>query len=583
MPLSQLSSQQKIAGMKAPTGFTARLIGATLLVGLAVLITHWPALSAKALSFDDHEYLLENHLVQQPSWNSVGRFLGEVLEPSTVQGYYQPLTMISLMLDAAMGASPENLRPFHRTSLILHAVNSAVICALLYALLGHLPAAMLAALLFGLHPMTVETIPWIGERKTLLAAFFALCCLIVYVRYTRAITWPKYSLCMGLYILALMSKPTTTPLPVLMLLLDVWPLKRFSKRAVLEKVPYLVVAAIFSIITVVSQRRTLGASLPNEQNALEILLLLCHNVVFYLKNIFWPVHLSSHYPIPKPIDFTNPAILIGVIGTTALIILLVLSIRWTKSLLVGGAIFYIGLLPTMGIIGFTTVVAADKYAYVPAIGLLLILVALLKLVWEKKQPAIVIGTCLLLAGTEAVLTRRYLSHWKNTEALCRYMVEVTPEAAIPHNSLANILFEENKTDEAIQHFRKSLELDPRYAYSHYNLANALAKQERREEAIAEYEQALKLRPRLAQAHINLGAVMAQQNRLEEAVAHYEIGLKLRPESSAAHYNVALVLAQLGRIPDAIAHLQIAVKLKPDFIAARQALEKALSIVNSKAK
>jgi len=204
----------------------AILVILSLSVCACVAAAHWPALSAQALSFDDHEYMAENPLVQNPGWSSARRFLTEVLEPSTIGGYYQPLNMISLMLDYALGGRPDNLLPFHRTSLALHMANTALVIVLLYLLFGRAWVAAGVGLLFGLHPMTVETITWVGERKTLLAAFFALWSLIIYVYFTRKGNWKLYFGCMVMYVLALMSKPTSLPLPAAMLLMDYWPLGR---------------------------------------------------------------------------------------------------------------------------------------------------------------------------------------------------------------------------------------------------------------------------------------------------------------------------------------------------------------------
>jgi len=150
------------------------LAGGLLSVALIVAATHWTTLSARTLSFDDHEYLITNRLVLNPSWDSAQRFLTEVKNPSTVGGYYQPLSMISLMIDVALGAGPDNLMPLHRTSLILHILNSCLLTLIIYQLFGSIPVAVMIGLLFGCHPLTVEPIPWIGERKTLLASFFAL-------------------------------------------------------------------------------------------------------------------------------------------------------------------------------------------------------------------------------------------------------------------------------------------------------------------------------------------------------------------------------------------------------------------------
>jgi hypothetical protein len=156
------------------------MAGLAVIIVVLVVWVHWPALSAKALSFDDQQYLTDNILVQNPSWTSAKRFVTEILTPSTVGGYYQPLSMISLMLDVALSGRPGNLQPFHRTSLILHVINTLLIVVLLYQLFGNPWVAAMIGLLYGVHPMSVESIPWIGERKTLLAAFFSLLALIAY-------------------------------------------------------------------------------------------------------------------------------------------------------------------------------------------------------------------------------------------------------------------------------------------------------------------------------------------------------------------------------------------------------------------
>ena len=200
-----------------------------------------------------------NQLVRNPSWNSTARFFGEVLKPSSVKGYYQPLAMVSLMLDWASGASLENLTPFHRTSLALHVINTMLVILFLHAVFGNPWLAALAGLLWGAHPMTIEVTSWLAERKTLLATLFSLCCLICYVRWTRRPKRWLFAVALLLFVLALLSKPTSTPLPVLLLLLDCWPLRRLSLRALLEKIPFLIIAGVSSVITVASQARS-GAS-----------------------------------------------------------------------------------------------------------------------------------------------------------------------------------------------------------------------------------------------------------------------------------------------------------------------------------
>ena len=236
-PKNDDESQRQSDGGVAREHPRARYRGVLLLALLAAVVAaaicaaYWPVLSAQAISFDDAQFVTENPLVQNPSWQSAGQFLSEVRKPSTVKGYYLPLSMISLMLDYAAGGRPDDLRAFHRTSLALHVLNSVLVIVLIYSLFQQVWPAALLGLLFGLHPLTVEPVAWVGERKTLLAAFFALWCLILYVRYTRNARWRWAVASLVMYLLALLSKPTAAPLPLLLLLLDWWPLRRIGKRA----------------------------------------------------------------------------------------------------------------------------------------------------------------------------------------------------------------------------------------------------------------------------------------------------------------------------------------------------------------
>lgn len=575
---------------------TAALLVCLLLVGLAAGAAHWTALTAEAVSFDDNEYLLYNPLVKAPSWASASRFLKEVLEPSTVHGYYQPLTMISLMLDYALGGRPDNLLPFHRTSLILHAVNTMLMVVLLHQLFGNPWAAACVGLLFGVHPITVETIPWIGERKTLLAAFFALLSLIAYVRYARTNQYYVLGVSGVLYILALMSKPTSTPLPLCMLLLDFWPLRRLSLRAVIEKAPFLIVAAVSAFITYESQKRTAIAVAPGDWgDPWRVPLTVCHNSIFYLRHFVWPAHLSSHYPLPWPIRLTNTNVLIGCIGTAVLIPALLLSLLKTRALFTGWACFFVMIFPAIGVIGFTNVVAADKFAYLPAVGLMLPLACGLDRLWRRGTPsrAGILAVAGILAIVLAVGTRDYLHHWKDTESLFRYMVRREPEAATLRFHLAYELARKadelaaapmnrqraetarRYREEAARHYRFVTERVPTYEQAFNNLGIQLIKLGRVDEAVACYRRALEIEPRNVMAMNNLANALLQTNQFEAAEDLYRRVLELRPDSADAHYNLANLLARRGDLQAAIDGYERALAIDPDHLPSIKNLGGAL--------
>ena len=539
-----------------------------LVVAACVTLTHWPALSAQASSFDDSQYLHKNRLVQNPSWTSTWRFLSEILHPSTVGGYYQPLAMISLMLDYAVGGRPDNLLPFHITSLCLHVVNTSLVIVLLYILFGKIWPAAIVGLLFGLHPMTVEPIPWVSERKTLLASFFALWSMIIYVRYARKSNRKLLTGCAVMYVLALMSKPTTTPLPVLLLLLDFWPLRRLNRQALMEKVPLFVIMVIFAFITVISQSRAAHVTMPGEYGPTKIPLILCHNIVFYLYKIIWPVNLSSHYPFPVPLDILDTMIFAGVVGTCILLPMLLLSLCWTRALLTGWLFFFIAIFPTMGIIGFTNVIASDKYAYLPSAGLLMVLAWLLGRLWPYVSGSlvrriIIVLFILLLAVSESIATRRYLVYWQDSEKIHRYMLRLAPNAPTVHLNLANTILKMQRYDEAVEHYKRAIELRSNFVDAHFNLGFAFFLQNRPDEAIEQYHNVLRLRKNYGRIHYHLANALAKKKQLDKAIEHYNKALQRRPHDSEAHNNLALALVKKEKINEAIEHYNKSLELKPD--------------------
>jgi tetratricopeptide (TPR) repeat protein len=573
-------------GVEKGRGYCEIVVFLVSLVAVAgiVLAAHWPALSAQALMLDDDQYLVENRLVQNPSWASAKRFLTEVLEPSTVRGYYHPLAMISLMLDVTMGGGVDNLKPFHCTSLFLHVVNSLLVAVFLYLLFGRpLPAAM-ASLLYGVHPITIESVVWVSERKTLLAAFFALWCLIFYVRLVRKRNWWYGVVCLVMYVLSLLSKPSIIGMPVLLLLLDWWPLRRLGRKTVLEKLPLFIIAGVGAVVTFASQSRSASVTLPGESGLVRILFIFCHNIIFYLKNIVWPVSLSWYYPFPEPFNLSHPQVVFGVIGTCVLIAALLISLRWTRGLLMGWLFFFAAIFPTLGVIGFHPMIAADRHMYFPMVGFLLPVGWLFSWFWSGEfvkfgkaaRQIILVSAVVLLATSEFVLTRLYLVYWRDSESVYKYMLEFSPDVAILHNNLGNVLKGSGKIDEAVEHFTKALKLKPDSAEAHNNLGSALGKLGKVDEEIVHYKKALELKPDFPAAHYNLATVLANQGKTDEAIAEYLQALRFRPDDIDALSNLGFALAERGDFGEAIEYYKKALELEPDNVIAHGRLGLALA-------
>jgi Flp pilus assembly protein TadD len=539
---------------------------------LLVLVAHLPALSSTAKTFDDDDYLFRNPLVKNPSVASGLRFLTEVVRPSTVRGYYQPVSMLSLMIDYALGGRSDNLFPFHRTSLILHLCNTMLIGVLLYQLLHEPWIAAGTALVFGIHPMTVDSVVWLSERKTLLATSFTLWSLLLYLSFVEKRRILAYVGSVVMYILAVMSKPTSLPLPIVMSLLDCWPLRRVSLRTMLEKLPHWAIGLVFGGITYFSQANTGGVVLPDRMGAARALPVFCFDMMFYLRKFVWPTQLSAYYPVPEPLTFANPVVLLSALSAFLLLLLLLVTLRWTGAMLVGATIFIVGTLPTTGIVGFTDVLVANRFVYLPSFGVLLIFGVLLKRICRKCEKGgarlYVLATVLLfIVGAETTCTRQYLSHWANTLSLYRHMVCVAPSAAGLQNDLANEFSARGELDRAIQHYREALCSNPHYWPARANLGSALVRRGEHKQAMRLLVGTVCMIPNYAPAHAALGTALEVNGRMAEAVWHYRRATELAPYSVDSYYNLARLLLARGYACEAMTTLRRAIRLDPEFLPA----------------
>ncbi|MHC4158288.1 MAG: tetratricopeptide repeat protein, partial [Planctomycetota bacterium] len=465
-------------------------------------------------------------------------------------GSYMPITMISQMLDYVMGGRLDNLRPFHRTSLILHMANTVLVIVLIYQIFGGIWPAAMVGLLFGIHPLTVGRIAWVTERKTVLSAFFALWCLVLYLRYSRKQSWVVLSICFLMYVLSLLSKPSSLPLPVVMLLLHYWPLRRPGRRVIWEKVPFFAIGAFFSVIAYISFERTAVIVPMGEHGLLRVPLILCHNIIFYLYKIIWPANLTIFYQFPKPLSLSNPMVLAGVVGSCLLIVILLVSWRWTRALVTGWLIFFVALLPMSGVIEFTDVIVANRFLYLPSIGYLLILSWILTGLWQSSEirgrlnlrriTIVIIVT--ILSILEIISTRSYLVHWQDTESHRKHVSKLAPDSAMIHEFVGLALVKEGKNEEAMSHFSKAIRLEPTYHRPYVNLGVMLAQRGDLDKAIEHFVNAIQLKADNDKAHHNLANAFYSKGNISSAIKHYRESLRLKPNSPKTLSGLAWILA-----------------------------------------
>ncbi len=547
-------------GHQAPSFVAWRsFVGLLAILVALVAAVHWPALGATAHGLDDDWYLLDNRLVQQPSVDSATRFLAEVKKPSTVPGYYHPLTMISLMIDyAIMGRTPD-LRPFHRTSLALHALNAALVASLAFVLFGEVLPAALAGALFGLHPLTVEQVAWISERKTVLATFFALASLVSYVLWTHARRSAYFVLSLAAYALAVLSKPTVILLPALLVLLDGWPLRRLSAGTVWEKGPFFAVSAVSAITTLLSQNAQ--PHVASGYSGLQWLLAIPYSLAFYVGKILIPSGLSIFYPGSRSLDAASVGLWLHVLGAAGLGVAVW---RWRRKIpaIWTMVLFYVvALVPTIGNMNFAEVAVANRYAYFPMVGLF-VLAGFGLALFRRTATAPVIAAVLAVLMLEAWGTRGYIRHWKDTETLYRHLVQIAPDSASLHMNLAIELMRQGRGAEALPHAEQAARLAPHRIDAHFNLGNILSGEGRPQEALEAYNRALEIQPNLVFVHVNRGLALEALGRLDEAAAAYREALRWNPQDTIAEGNLGMTLFKQGRTDEALARLARTLRIDP---------------------
>jgi tetratricopeptide (TPR) repeat protein len=585
---------------------------AVLLV-LGTMALYWPATRCGFVNLDDNVNLTSDvHVLNGLTWESIKWAL---LHP--MADNWQPLTAWSHMLVCQVcGLNPWG---HHLTNVLLHALNAGLVFALLQRMTGATWRSLLVAALFAVHPLRVESVAWVTERKDVLSAFFGLLALIAYARYAECqrqnaegrmqnpatanahhasrITFHDsrltphacafYLLSLFFLALGLMSKPMLVTWPFVMLLLDYWPLRRFELstpnyqlstigRLVREKTPFFVLAALMSVVTFAVQKRA-GVLSTGEKLALGARLgnaLISYGR--YLGKLFWPTDLAVFYPHPGQWPLGKVLLAGGLL--LGLSVLVWVQRRRYPYLLIGW-LWYCGtLMPVSQVIQTGSPAMADRWTYFPSLGVLILAVwgaCELTRRWRYQALGLSVasGAAIVLC---LALTRHQLGYWRGSEALLQHALAVTENNWLAHRNLAGDLYNKGQIDEAISHFREFVRLKPDVGNSHYNLGVALDKQGQIDEAIRQLQEAIRLEPDNADAHYNLGTAFYQQSRTDEAIRQFQEAIRLKPNLAPAHNNLGTALGMTGHTDEAIRQFQEALRLKPDYADARKNLDAVLA-------
>jgi tetratricopeptide (TPR) repeat protein len=514
------------------------------------------------IDFDDNEYVYDNPVVAR------GLSLkGMVWAFTTIHAFnWHPLTWLSHMLDCQLyGLHPGG---HHLTNVLLHIATVIALFLVLRQMTGALWRSAFVAAVFAIHPLRVESVAWVAERKDVLSGLFFMLTIGAYVRYAR-LPWSaaRYGLVMLLFAMGLMCKPMLVTLPLVLLLLDYWPLQRVESRKLsglaLEKLPLLALAAASCGVSLLAQCGAVhsgGAySLPSR---LGNALVTC---MVYLVQMVYPAGLAVFYPYPHN---GLPPWEVALAGT----LLAGLSVvAWKQRrthpwLLMGWVWYLVMLLPVVGLIQVGQQAHADRYTYLPQIG---IYVAVTWLVAQWRISRVAGGS--LMAGVSAVLMLcawQQTAYWKDNETLWTHTLACTTRNEVAHYGLGSAFLHKERLDEAIAHYQKALAINPDYPNAKNDLGTALLKKGRADEAIACYQQALQIEPDYVKARNNLGNALLQEGRMEEAITQYQEVLQIKPDFAEACYNLGSILLQMGKADDALTHFQRALQINPNYVDAR---------------
>ncbi len=528
------------------------------------------------VNYDDPDYVYENQHVQ------TGLTLQNIkwAFTSTHAANWHPLTWLSHMLDVSLyGLHPHG---HHLTSVLLHSINAAFLLLILHAMSGNLWRSALVAAVFALHPLRVESVAWISERKDVLSAMFFMLTLAAYIRHTRRPGRWSLAMPLCLFTLGLSAKPMLVTLPLVLLILDIWPMSRAGNatvrpKLILEKTPFLLAAAAAAMVTLFAQHQGEAIRALSEVSLFHRIANAAVSYVAYIRLSLFPSCLALPYPHPGerislPLATAAIAALLGITAA-------VFRARKRAPFLLAGWLWYLIMLaPVIGIIQVGGQAMADRYTYLPQIGLLLMVAwSLPEPQYQQTRRALALF-CIILLSILATLTRRQTKFWDNSFSLHNRAIACTSHNSVAFHNLAEALDRNGQSLEALAYYEKAAEITPYDPNLQYNWGNALLKLDQPKAALHHYMLALDRHgPRNLDAlYSNIGKAFEAQNDFNNAEAAFRKALSLAPDNSTTLFNLGTVLAGLGRLEEAILNLREAVRLDPADPEARMNLAILLS-------
>jgi tetratricopeptide (TPR) repeat protein len=546
------------------------------LLAAATLVVYEQVRHNEFLNFDDYDYITGNQHVQSGLNLKSIRWAFSTIQAAN----WHPLTMLSHILDCRLfGLNP---KWHHLVNLLFHTINTLLLFRVLKDMTGALWKSAFVAALFALHPLHVESVAWMAERKDVLSTMFWMLTMAGYLRYVRLGGAKWYVVTLFLFALGLLAKPMLVTLPFVLLLLDYWPLgrlqnKRDIKSLAFEKLPFFALSAASSIVTFIVQHSS-GAVL--RIGVLPLSIRIANTPVSYVKYIFkmfWPARLAVYYPY----EDVRLSYWVAIAAALVLLGVSVLAVRSASKhrYLPVGWFWYLGtLVPVIGLVQVGNQALADRYTYVPLTGLFIIIAwALPELLADRRYRKIVLGiSAAAVLFALSVCTYLQIRCWRNNITLFTRAIAVTKNNYLAHNNLGFALQSQGKIDEAMAHYRKSLNIYPAYEHALFNMGFVLHLKGKPDEAVDYYRKGLLIKPDYADAHYNLGLVLKTQGKSDEAMSHLRQAIKLQPDFAQVYNEMAGILLGRGKFDEAVDYYRRAVQVKPDYAEAHYNLGTAFA-------
>jgi tetratricopeptide (TPR) repeat protein len=554
--------KQQKAGKKNPrttaeAGITERwkTYGGLAVILILSFIIYLPVLQNRLIDWDDHVYITNNPLVH--SFN-----LPEIFS-RFVAGNYHPLTMLTLAIEYQFFGL--NATGYHAINLLLHLLNILLVFYTVRLLSEKTGIALVAALLFGIHPIHVESVAWASELKDLLYTFFFLASYIFYLKYLKDFNRKFYVYALLLFLVSLLSKAMAASLPVILILTDYFKGRKITVKTLTEKAPLFLLSIVFGIVALLAQQSS-GSVQDTVYNFPQRMVFAAYGFVSYLVKLVFPLQLSAFYPYPPlkdgavDIPFQYYAYLLIFILLAAYTIY---SLRFTKKIFFGLGFFAVTVFLVLQLLPVGGAIMADRYSYIPSIGLFYLAGVGLDLLWNKKFQWIAIVVLGAFTIFFSIQTHYQTGVWKNELTLWNDVISKNENVPVAYNNRGIIYKNGNKLDKALADFNKAIELNPGYFEAYSNRGNLFMMQGNFEKAIANFNKAIELNPDNFEARYNRGTLFLNENNYEKAISDFDRAIEMNPGYAEVYINRGNALRDINRYNDALKDYNKAIELKPN--------------------